>query len=71
MKNLDAFGQAEYMELKKDPSDNLFTKIPIVEDEKSVLLLKKSKFCYIILNKFPYNAGYLQVIPFREVNSMD
>jgi ATP adenylyltransferase len=71
MQNLNAFGRGKYVEAKKEPGENPFTEIPTIRDEKSVLLLRRSKFCYVILNKFPYNAGHLLVIPFREVGSLD
>ncbi|MDR2735681.1 MAG: HIT domain-containing protein [Puniceicoccales bacterium] len=71
MQNLNAFGRAAYVETKKESDANPFLTIPTIEDEKSVLLLKKSNFCYMMLNKFPYNAGHLLIMPFREVNRLD
>jgi ATP adenylyltransferase len=71
MQNLNAFGRAEYVEAKKGPDYNPFIEIPNAKDEKSALLLKKSEFCYMVLNKFPYNAGHLLVIPFRKADRLD
>ncbi|MDR0351162.1 MAG: HIT domain-containing protein [Puniceicoccales bacterium] len=71
MQNLNAFDRAEYVESKKEPDSNPFVKIPMMEDERSALLLKKSESCYLMLNKFPYNAGHLLVVPFRVVNKLD
>ncbi|MDR1458155.1 MAG: hypothetical protein LBI37_01360 [Puniceicoccales bacterium] len=64
MQNLNAFGRSKYVESRKESDPNPFIKIPITGDEKAALLLKKSELCYLILNKFPYNAGHLLVIPF-------
>jgi ATP adenylyltransferase len=32
-------------------------------------ILKRFKYSYVILNKYPYNAGHLMVIPCEHVNS--
>lgn len=32
-------------------------------------VLKKSAFCYVVLNAFPYGSGHLLVVPFRHVAS--
>jgi len=46
---------------------NPFREIPKAKDEKSVHLLYRGPHSYLVLNKFPYNAGHLLAIPYREV----
>lgn len=41
--------------------------IPKAKDPKSVHLIWKGDYSYIVMNKFPYNCGHLLVIPLREV----
>lgn len=41
--------------------------IPKAKDPKSVHLIWKGEYSYIVMNKFPYNCGHLLVIPLRQV----
>ncbi len=36
------------------------------EDEER-LILHRGKYCFVIMNKFPYNNGHLMVTPYRHV----
>lgn len=63
-----------YIEAPKQEGEgdgNPFVAIGQAEDDKAVLLLWRSEHCYIVMNKFPYNAGHLLVIPYREVPTLD
>jgi ATP adenylyltransferase len=69
MKNLHAYWRMDYVEIpqsEKLEDNDPFLEIPN-EDEASSLLIFRSKFCYSVLNKFPYNAGHSMVIPYRQV----
>jgi ATP adenylyltransferase len=39
-------------------------------DEGRQLIVHGGKLAYVILNKFPYNAGHLMVVPHRHVAQM-
>lgn len=56
---------------EKDRRQNPFTSIPDDPDERRSLLLHRGNHCYIVLNRFPYNAGHLLVIPYREVGDIE
>lgn len=34
-------------------------------------MLFRGNTCYLILNRFPYNAGHILVLPFREVGELE
>ncbi len=34
------------------------------------LVLVRGRFCYVVLNLYPYNNGHLMVIPYRHVGSL-
>jgi ATP adenylyltransferase len=34
-------------------------------------ILKRAAHCYVVLNKYPYNAGHLMVIPYAHVKSLE
>ncbi len=50
---------------------NPFLEIPKATDFKSVHLIWRGKFCYIVMNKFPYNCGHLLVVPYRELPDIE
>lgn len=43
-----------------------FCLIPQMSD-KDGLIVARGEHCYVVLNKYPYNAGHLMVLPFRHV----
>lgn len=55
-----------YVEAPKEHAANPFVDLPKKSDEEG-LILHRGKTVYIALNRFPYNAGHLLVIPYREV----
>lgn len=58
-----------YIEAPKaeESGGNPFIKLPALGDDKAALIVHRGQTCFIILNKFPYNAGHLLVMPYRAV----
>jgi ATP adenylyltransferase len=48
-------------------ADSPFLDVLSDGDERRSLLLWKTPFSFVVLNKYPYNAGHLLVLPRREV----
>ena len=71
MDHLHAYWRIEYVEAPKPTSEtnNFFTEISNSTDEDALVVLR-SKHTFIILNKYPYNAGHLLVAPFRSVQEL-
>jgi len=69
MDNLHAYWRMEYVSVPKEEREqsNPFVAIPLLGDDRKALLVHRSTHCYVVLNKFPYNAGHLLVVPYREV----
>ena len=40
------------------------------DPSRDELILIRGRFCYIILNLFPYNNGHLMIVPYRHVASL-
>jgi len=55
---------------RKCEGGNPFTKLPLLSDEEAKIVYR-STYNYIILNLYPYNAGHIMVIPFREVADLE
>lgn len=45
--------------------------LPQQGDDAATYILHRGEKNYVVLNKFPYNAGHLMVVPFRHVASLD
>jgi len=50
---------------------NPFVAIPQIEDERSTLLIFRGRTGYLVMNRYPYNAGHLLAIPYREVGDLE
>jgi ATP adenylyltransferase len=51
------------------PSECVFCQIPLEGKDASNLILFRGDFCYVMLNRYPYNNGHLMVIPYPHVDS--
>jgi ATP adenylyltransferase len=73
MNFLHSYWRMPYIEVPKPETGehNPFVSIPLEEDDRKVLIVFRSTHCYLVLNKFPYNAGHLLVVPYREVSRLD
>ncbi len=68
MQHLHAYWRMDYIETPKGPGGaNPFTALPALGDDAAAHIIHRGQLHYIVLNRFPYNAGHLLVIPFREV----
>ncbi len=69
MQQLHAYWRMEYIEAPRYPATmkRPFTELPQMGDDRSALILHRSRLSYLVLNRFPYNPGHLLAVPFREV----
>lgn len=72
MDSLHAYWRMAYIEAPKPEKGggNPFTRIPASEDDRANYLLWRGEHAFIVMNKFPYNAGHLLVAPYREVPAL-
>ncbi len=73
MQRLHAYWRMPYILAPKHPDEggNPFTRITETGDDTKEYILYRGKLNYIVMNRFPYNAGHLLVIPFREVPTLE
>ena len=52
---------------KKEEGCPLCNAFKVETDSIDNLIVHRGKFCFVIMNKFPYNAGHLMVCPIRHL----
>jgi ATP adenylyltransferase len=68
MNHLHAYWRMEYIESPREKSGGSpFTDLPASGDDAAALIIHRSPLSYLILNRYPYNAGHLLAVPFRNV----
>ncbi len=71
MDQLHAYWRMEYIKAPRPPGgENPFSTLPNLGNDAEALIIHRSTLSYLILNRYPYNAGHLLAIPFREVTDL-
>ncbi len=52
------------------PESCLFCAKPQTEDAEAHIV-HRGRFCYVLLNRFPYNNGHLMVVPYAHVATLE
>ena len=75
MERLHAYWRMPYITGEAPASEpkqsNPFCRIHQADNDRENLILVRARWNYIVLNRYPYNAGHLLVLPYREVASLD
>jgi ATP adenylyltransferase len=73
MERLHAYWRMPYILAPKnaDAGGNPFTKILDSRNDREAYILFRGRLNYIVMNRYPYNAGHLLVLPNREVPVLD
>jgi ATP adenylyltransferase len=71
MDHLHAYWRMEYIETPRLPEGgNIFAELPKLGDDAAALIIHRGKLSYLILNRYPYNAGHLLAVPFRAATDL-
>ena len=73
MERLHAYWRMPYILASKNPDKivNPFIQITDTGDDAKEYILLRGMHNYIVMNRHPYNAGHLLVLPFREVPRLE
>ena len=73
MDRLHAYWRMPYLENSdSEPRDpHLFANLPKTKNDRDALILHRGIYTYLVMNKFPYNAGHLLAVPYREVPDLE
>ena len=70
MEALHAPWRIEYILGPKRPEGDdgsIFTAIAQSDQDEKNYVINRGKTCFAVMNNFPYNAGHLLIVPYREV----
>jgi len=57
--------------LSKKGKECIFCIKPNENNDRKHLILYRGKFCFVIMNVFPYNNGHLMVVPNRHISRLN
>ncbi len=61
----------EYIEAPRQATGgDIFAELPALGDDAQALIVHRRRLSYLVLNRFPYNAGHLMAVPFRAVKDL-
>ncbi|RLG46935.1 MAG: HIT family hydrolase [Thermoproteota archaeon] len=71
MKRLWAFWRIPYVRAFFEREQGcIFCELPSRPDEEALILVR-ARYCFALMNRFPYNPGHVMVAPFRHVPSLE
>jgi len=56
---------------KKDKRQGCIFCEAVKKSDEEALILYRGKFCYVIMNLYPYNTGHVMVVPYKHVPSIE
>lgn len=75
MEVLHAPWRINYVLAQKNPTapgeSSLFTRIGQESQDEANHVVARGRHCYVLLNAYPYNAGHLMIVPYRQVAGLE
>ena len=71
MKKLFSPWRSTYIQTFSDKTKShvcLFCSMVKENSDAENLIVWRGKFCFVVLNKFPYNSGHLMIVPYRHLS---
>lgn len=72
---LKAYWRMDYIRGANDathdvPREDTFLELPRRGDDRDTLIIFRGEHNYLVLNKFPYNAGHLLAVPYEKFGDL-
>ena len=72
MDHLHAYWRMEYITQEKPPeARSPFVDLPKMNDDKATLIIARERHSFILMNRYPYTAGHLLILPYREIPDIE
>jgi len=52
------------------PGDCLFCGLLQAKDDEKTLIVHRAKYCFVVLNAFPYTSGHVMVVPYEHLDEL-
>lgn len=52
------------------PGDCLFCGLLQAKDDEKTLIVHRAKYCFVVLNAFPYTSGHVMVVPYEHLSEL-
>jgi len=56
---------------KKKNGDSLFTTARKSKNDEKGLIVWRGEYCFVIMNRYPYNSGHVLIVPNRQAATME
>jgi ATP adenylyltransferase len=59
-----------YVTAANHPGDCLFCGLVQSKNDEEVFIVHRAKYCFLILNAYPYTSGHIMVVPYEHVDQL-
>jgi ATP adenylyltransferase len=59
-----------YVSQAHKASGCLFCELPQIGDDQKALIVHRDKYCYVVVNSYPYTSGHVMVVPFQHTDQL-
>ena len=56
-----------YVTTANNPGDCVFCGLIQAKNDEQALIVHRAKYCFVVLNAFPYSSGHTMVVPYEHV----
>jgi ATP adenylyltransferase len=60
----------QYVSTAHKPSGCIFCELPKLGDDVKARIVHRGKYCYMVLNTFPYTPGHVMIVPFEHLDEL-
>jgi len=71
MEKLWAIWRVAYIKIASKQEGCIFCELPAAKKDDENLILLRSNYAFLMLNRFPYNPGHLMIAPYRHLSSLE
>ncbi len=59
-----------YVTTANNPGDCVFCALIQAKNDEQALIVHRAKYCFVVLNAFPYTSGHTMVVPYEHVDQL-
>ena len=59
-----------YVTTAQTAKDCIFCELPKVGNDAEVKIVHRGKYCYVVLNTYPYTPGHVMIVPFEHLDEL-